>query len=173
MSSDDNNAWSHLDGFNREDPLGDKAWHSYYLALVSNAAMMNVQTVQKAMATNDGKLVPRNWQLASEANLGVIDHNATTGLYAMAFESTIEGKKEIIIAFRGADAVGRLYDPDAKAGALLGVETGPGLIATGLIGGTIGAISGEKLNTYLNDRKIYNQTDSQGQPWTYDPAKPD
>jgi Zeta toxin len=60
----------------------------------------------------------------------------------------------------------------AGAGALAGVESGPGLLITGAIGGIAGGIGGEKLAAYLDNRKIYNQEDRSGNTWHFDPEKP-
>lgn len=57
-------------------------------------------------------------------------------------------------------------------GALVGSETGPGAIATGLLGGAIGAAGGEKLMDWHDHNKIYNQTDTQGQTWSYNRDQP-
>jgi hypothetical protein len=61
----------------------------------------------------------------------------------------------------------------AGAGALAGVETGPGLLLTGAIGGIAGAIAGDRLAAYLDNRSIYNQEDRFGHSWRFDPEKPD
>ncbi|MFA0925219.1 toxin, partial [Xanthomonas fragariae] len=46
-----------------------------------------------------------------------------------------------------------------QIGATAGVETGPGLVLTGLAGGALGAIAGSEAIQWLEQRKIYNQTD--------------
>jgi len=57
-------------------------------------------------------------------------------------------------------------------GAIAGSETGPGAIATGLVGGAIGAFGGEQLMDWHDRNKIYQQTDPHGQTWRYDAALP-
>lgn len=58
-------------------------------------------------------------------------------------------------------------------GALAGVETGPGLLVTGAIGGVIGAVAGDKVGDWLDERKINRQEDPQGRTWTFDPKRPE
>lgn len=57
-------------------------------------------------------------------------------------------------------------------GAAAGVETGPGLLVTGAVGGIIGAVGGDKLADWIRDRKINHQEDAQGNTWTFDPDQP-
>jgi len=59
------------------------------------------------------------------------------------------------------------------AGAMAGIETGPGALVTGTIGGIAGAVGGEKIAAWMDNRAIYNQTDRQGNTWTLDPERPD
>ncbi|MBB5360439.1 uncharacterized protein YfiM (DUF2279 family) [Rhodanobacter sp. ANJX3] len=60
----------------------------------------------------------------------------------------------------------------AATGAALGVESGPGLLATGAVGGIAGAIGGSKIADAIDHHRIYNQSDSQGSTWRYDPQQP-
>ncbi|NJC44273.1 UNVERIFIED_ORG: uncharacterized protein YcfJ [Xanthomonas campestris] len=50
-------------------------------------------------------------------------------------------------------------------GAALGVESGPGLLVTGAIGGVVGAVGGDKLANAINDHRISHQQDAQGNTW--------
>ncbi|NIK31675.1 hypothetical protein FHY15_000771 [Xanthomonas arboricola] len=50
-------------------------------------------------------------------------------------------------------------------GAVLGVESGPGLLVTGAIGGIVGAVGGDKLANAINDHRISHQQDAQGNTW--------
>lgn len=59
------------------------------------------------------------------------------------------------------------------AGALAGVESGPGLLVTGTIGGVIGAVAGDQIADWINERKINRQADPQGNTWTFDPDHPE
>lgn len=58
-------------------------------------------------------------------------------------------------------------------GAVAGVETGPGLLVTGAVGGVVGAVAGDKLAAWTDNRAIYNQLDRQGNEWSFDPDKQD
>lgn len=66
----------------------------------------------------------------------------------------------------GAEALGAL-------GTVAGVESGPGMIVTGAIGGVAGAFGGEKLMDAVDQYRIYHQRDPQGLPWRYDPQHPE
>jgi len=57
-------------------------------------------------------------------------------------------------------------------GAVLGVETGPGLLVTGAIGGVAGVFAGEKIAAWNDNRGIYNQ-ELGGKTWVYDPDNPE
>jgi hypothetical protein len=52
------------------------------------------------------------------------------------------------------------------------VESGPGLLVTGAIGGIVGAVAGDQVGDWLNERKINRQDDPQGNTWTFDPDRP-
>ena len=56
-------------------------------------------------------------------------------------------------------------------GAALGVETGPGLLVTGAIGGVAGVFAGDKIAEWNDNRGIYNQ-ELGGQSWNCDPENP-
>jgi len=57
------------------------------------------------------------------------------------------------------------------AGAAAGVETGPGLLVTGAIGGVAGVFVGDKIAEWNDNRGIYNQALG-GKTWIYDPDNP-
>ncbi|WP_374012331.1 zeta toxin family protein [Pseudoxanthomonas koreensis] len=57
-------------------------------------------------------------------------------------------------------------------GALAGVKTGPGLLVTGALGGVIGAVAGDKVADWWDERKIFRQQGPLGQVWTADPDHP-
>lgn len=59
------------------------------------------------------------------------------------------------------------------AGALLGVETGPGAFVTGAVGGIAGAVAGDKIADAVDQYRIHHQIDPQGLPWRYDPDHPE
>ncbi len=56
-------------------------------------------------------------------------------------------------------------------GAVLGVESGPGLLVTGAIGGVAGVFVGDKIAEWNDNRGIYNQTLG-GDSWNFDPDNP-
>lgn len=53
----------------------------------------------------------------------------------------------------------------SSVGAALGVESGPGLLVTGAVGGIVGAVGGDKLADVINDHRISRQQDAQGNTW--------
>ncbi|WP_295861146.1 zeta toxin family protein [uncultured Xanthomonas sp.] len=61
----------------------------------------------------------------------------------------------------------------AQIGAVAGVETGPGLVLTGLAGGVVGAMGANEAVQWLEQRRINNQTDRTGVDWSFDPKAPD
>lgn len=61
----------------------------------------------------------------------------------------------------------------AKVGTLLGIESGPGAIVTGIIGGGLGAWGGSEIVDWIEKYQINNQADSTGRIWTFDPAHPE
>ncbi len=54
------------------------------------------------------------------------------------------------------------------AGAVAGVQSGPGLLVTGAIGGVAGVFAGDRIAEWNDNRGIYNQ-ELGGETWTYDP----
>jgi len=60
----------------------------------------------------------------------------------------------------------------AEAGAALGIESGPGALLTGAVGCVIGAIGGEQLANAIDNYRIYNQSDKDGNRWHYDAKQP-
>ena len=61
----------------------------------------------------------------------------------------------------------------AKAGTLLGIESGPGAIVTGIIGAGLGAWGASEVVDWIEKYKINNQADSTGRVWTFDPERPE
>lgn len=53
-----------------------------------------------------------------------------------------------------------------------GVESGPLDVVVAGVGGIAGAFGGEKLAAAYDEHHIYNQADSQGTMWNYDPVTP-
>lgn len=61
----------------------------------------------------------------------------------------------------------------AKVGTLLGIESGPGAIVTGIIGGGLGAWGASEIVEWIEKYQINNQADNTGRVWTFDPAHPE
>lgn len=61
----------------------------------------------------------------------------------------------------------------AKVGTLLGIESGPGAIVTGIIGGGLGAWGASEIVEWIEKYQINNQADSTDRIWTFDPAHPE
>lgn len=61
----------------------------------------------------------------------------------------------------------------AKAGTLLGIESGPGAIVTGIIGAGFGAWGASEVVEWIEKYQINNQADSTGRVWTFDPTRPE
>ena len=66
----------------------------------------------------------------------------------------------------GAEVVG-------SAAMLAGVESGPGVIVFGAVGAVAGAVGGDAIANAIDNHRIYNQKDGNGQNWHYDPKHPD
>lgn len=61
----------------------------------------------------------------------------------------------------------------AKAGTLVGIESGPGAIVTGVVGAGLGAWGADEAVEWIEKYRINNQRDQFGNVWTYDPTRPD
>ncbi len=92
--------------------------------------------------------------------------------HRLADEGNRTGAESELIHF-GARSVGGWAGAGIgmAAGAVAGVESGPGLLVTGAIGGVAGVFAGEKIAEWTDNRRIYNQ-ELAGQSWSYDPDKP-
>ena len=92
--------------------------------------------------------------------------------HRLAGEGNRTGAESTMIHF-GARSVGGWAGAGigVATGAVLGVETGPGLLVTGAIGGVAGVFAGEKIAEWTDNRRIYNQ-ELGGQSWNFDPDKP-
>jgi hypothetical protein len=90
----------------------------------------------------------------------------------LASEGNRTGAESELIHF-GARSVGGWAGAGIgmAGGALLGVETGPGLLVTGAIGGVAGVLAGDKFAEWTDNRRIYNQ-ELGGNTWTHDPENP-
>lgn len=58
-------------------------------------------------------------------------------------------------------------------GGAAGIKTGPGALVTATAAGVVGAVAGDRLASWWDDRSIYTQTDRQGFEWKLDPERPD
>lgn len=92
--------------------------------------------------------------------------------HRLAGEGNRTGAESELIHF-GARSVGGWTGAGIgmAGGAALGVETGPGLLVTGAIGGVAGVFAGDKFAEWTDNRRIYNQ-ELGGNTWTYDPEHP-
>ncbi|QII28830.1 toxin [Stenotrophomonas maltophilia] len=61
----------------------------------------------------------------------------------------------------------------AKAGTLLGIESAPGAIVTGIIGAGLGAWGSSEIVEWIEKYQINNQADSTRRVWTFDPEHPE
>ena len=59
----------------------------------------------------------------------------------------------------------------AELGAAAGIESGPGALITGAVGGVAGAIGGDKLADAIDKYRVYTQSDKDGNRWHLDPDK--
>ncbi|QWP75791.1 zeta toxin family protein [Lysobacter sp. K5869] len=61
----------------------------------------------------------------------------------------------------------------SAAGAAVTSETGPGALVGGVVGGIAGAVAGDKLAEWIDQHRINNQDDKQGNTWTFNPKHPE
>jgi predicted ABC-type ATPase len=109
------------------------------------------------------------------------------GTAATAFEAASEGANvadlyardnstgaEAALLDFGARSVGGWTGAavGAKAGTLVGIESGPGAVVTGIIGAGLGAWGASEVVDWIEKYRINNQTDSAGRVWTFDPEHP-
>ena len=83
------------------------------------------------------------------------------------------GAQAAIVDF-GARSVGGFAGAvvGAKVGTLVGIESGPGAIVTGLIGAGVGAMGASAAVEWIEKYQINNQRDATGKLWTFDPENP-
>lgn len=131
----------------------------------------------------------RAYQAAAEQARGVAKHAlGAVGVAATAYEAgeTVQRTAELLhqgnvsgaqsgLLHLGGRTLGMVTGAEALGalGTVAGVESGPGMIVTGAIGGVAGAIGGEKLMDAVDQYRIYHQRDPQGLPWRYDPEHPE
>ena len=112
---------------------------------------------------------------------------AIGGTAVTAVEAVIEGRKiadlygrdnpvgaQAAIVDFGARSVGGFAGAvvGAKVGTLVGIESGPGAIVTGLIGAGVGAMGASAAVEWIENYQINNQRDTTGKLWTFDPENP-
>jgi len=85
----------------------------------------------------------------------------------------VTGGQSEVLHFAGRN-LGMLAGAEVVGGAaaLAGVESGPGLFVFGAVGAVAGAVGGDKVANAIDNHRIYNQDDSHGKSWHYDPAHP-
>lgn len=98
--------------------------------------------------------------------------NSVRTAHRLAGEGNRTGAESELIHF-GSRTVGGWAGAGIgmTGGALAGVESGPGLLVTGAIGGVVGVFAGDKFAEWTDNRRIYNQ-ELGGNTWTYDPENP-
>ncbi|WP_426700053.1 hypothetical protein ACPPVV_11655 [Rhodanobacter sp. Col0626] len=127
--------------------------------------------------------------LAAEVERGGLSPNLIRGAGALAaatvvYEATTTTVRSVDLLRQGnvtgahsriehfaSSTVGGLGQ--GAVGAEIGSFGGPvGTVVGGAMGYGLGAFGGEKLMDAYDNHKIYNQTDAQGQTWSYDPKQP-
>ena len=97
---------------------------------------------------------------------------ATTGTQArdlLQQNNPIGAKSEVMqFGARNAGAWGGALI-GAKAGTLAGIESGPGMLVTGIVGAGIGAWGAERVVGWIEQNKINTQMDRNGVEWRFDP----
>jgi predicted ABC-type ATPase len=98
--------------------------------------------------------------------------NSVRTAHRLAGEGNSTAAESTMIHF-GARSVGGWAGAGIgmATGAVLGVESGPGLLVTGAIGGVAGVFVGDKIAAWDDNRRIYKQTLG-ADTWTLDPDKP-
>ncbi|MGH8083323.1 MAG: hypothetical protein ACREP7_22290, partial [Lysobacter sp.] len=61
----------------------------------------------------------------------------------------------------------------AKLGTLAGIESGPGMVITGIVGAGIGAWTADKAVAWIEQERINTQADNDGNTWRFDPKSPE
>lgn len=61
----------------------------------------------------------------------------------------------------------------AKVGTLAGVETGPGMLLTGIAGAGVGAWGAEQMVDWIEQNRINTQADRNGIEWRFNPEHPE
>ncbi|MDO5693609.1 MAG: hypothetical protein Q4G70_14235 [Pseudomonadota bacterium] len=81
------------------------------------------------------------------------------------------GEASALTHFVGRNAGGIVggFVLGAGYGAATGSWTGPGAVVTGVVGGIAGAYLGDRWAERQDIRRVYTQTDSDGNPWTRQP----
>lgn len=119
-----------------------------------------------------GKLMLKG---AGAAGIALMAYDfASTGnkVIELRSQGNVTGAESAATHFVGRSAGGIAggFLAGAGYGLLVGSETGPGAIVTGLVGGVVGAYAGEKWAESRDNKKIYEQTDVNGNVWKRDPA---
>jgi hypothetical protein len=144
------------------------------LTAITPSRMQGVTSPERGVLPAVPTLATRGMAIAGGAALAYDAIDTTMSASRLSAQSNVVGLQSRVIHF-GSRTVGMFEGAElgAAAGAALGVESGPGLLVTGTIGGIAGAIGGEKLATAADNYRTYHQTDRTGQSWHMDPDHPD
>ena len=173
-------------------------WHQDLPENLQNHPRVTASTAEAALSER-GNLKVVESVTRETAEVTRIDHAirvhpnivrgaAVGGLAATLYEAGTEGRKvadlyardnatgaEAALMNFGARSVGGWTGAviGAKAGTLVGIESGPGAIVTGIVGAGLGAWGTSEVVEWIEKYRINNQRDQFGNVWTYDPTQPD
>ncbi|MFC4765390.1 phospholipase effector Tle1 domain-containing protein [Dyella koreensis] len=129
-----------------------------------------------AAALEAGHSVSLAPKVAATLGAAAVAYDATTTFHRavdLQHQGNLAGSQSTIVHFAGRN-IGMLAGAEltATVGAVLGVESGPGMLVTGALGGIAGAVGGDKVADAVDTYRIYHQDDPHGQTWRYDPKQP-
>lgn len=173
-------------------------WHQDLPEILQNHPRVTASTAEAALSER-GNLKVVESVARETAEVTRIDHAIRVhpnmvrgavvgGIAATLYEAGAEGSRvadlyargnatgaESALVDFGARSVGGWAGAviGAKAGTLVGIESGPGAIVTGVVGAGLGAWGADEAVEWIEKYRINNQRDQFGNVWTYDPTRPD